>query len=210
MEKLYEKKNFGVPVIILSSIAYLIGYVMTFNLNDSLLVAILFAAVVFGFQFEDRVKSAVKQSFMIAILVRALAFCFTLLEKLIELVTPQEFNASLIYSSNLEDLSDMYDLNAFQNALQYILKYGRDIVDVAVVVVFLLFIIQTIRNKELTFGFVQKILGDRIPQGTYQQYYQQPAAPTPQNSPSITCPNCGKVHPSGAAFCGGCGTKLQK
>lgn len=215
MEKMYEKKNFGMPVTILCIIAYLIGYLVTYSLNDGLLVAIIFGAVIFGFMFDDKVKSAFKQSIIISILIRVIYFCFTLLEKLIGLITPQEFNVNYIYGNNLASLGDTYDLNAFQSALVYILKYGRDIVDAAVVIIFLIFIIQALRNKEFTFSFVNKMLGNRTYQGMnpqtapQQQMNQQPVNPVQQNVSGVACPSCGKMNLSQAAFCASCGAKLQ-
>ena len=210
MERLSEKRNLGIPATILCVIAYLIGYLLSNSLSGGLLVAVLFAVAVFGFQCDERVKNAVKQSYIIATLVQLINLIFTVLEYFFELVTPQEFSVNNVYNINLEELKDVYDLNAFQNALQYILKYGKSIVDFAVVVVFIIFIIQALRNRELKFGFIQKLLGE-APAGAqmYQQgrpNYQQPV----QNAaPGAACPNCGKVNTPGAGFCAGCGTKLN-
>ena len=210
MEKLSEKRNLGIPATILCLLAYLIGYLLTYSLSGGLLVAVLFAAAVFGFQCDDRVKNAVKQSYIIVALYHLIILFFEVLEYFVELVTPKEFSVNNVYNINLEELKDMHDLNAFQNALQYILKYGKSIVEVAVIVVFIIFIIQALRNKEFKFGFIQKLLGE-APAGAqmYQQVrpnYQQPV----QNAaPGVACPNCGKVNTPGAGFCAGCGTKLN-
>ncbi len=210
MEKLSEKRNMGVPATILCLLAYLIGYLLTYSLSGGLLVAVIFAAAVFGFQCDDRVKNAIKQSYVIAVLVQLVYFIFTLLEDFVELVTPQEFNVQNVYSMNLEDLKDIHDLNAFQNVLQYILKYGKSVLEFIVVIVFVLFIIQALRNKEFKFAFVHKLLGE-APVGApmYQQprpTYQQPV----QNvAPGAACPNCGRVNAPGAVFCAGCGSKIN-
>lgn len=209
MEKLTEKKNFGVPATILCVLAYLIGFVLADNLTGGLLVGLIFAVIVFGFQFDDRVKSAVKQAYIIAILINVIHFCFTLLEYFVELVTPQEFDASFVYSNNLKDLADTYDLNAFQNALQYVLKYGRSIVEVAVVIVFVIFLIQALRGREFKFGFVNKMVGDAPMFQQGRPMYQQPMSPAQPAAHGVVCPNCGKVNAPGAGFCAGCGSKLS-
>jgi hypothetical protein len=141
-------------------------------------------------------------------LINLIYFCFTLLEYFVELVTPQEFDAGLVYNSNLEDLADTYDLNAFQNILQYILKYGKSILEVAVVIVFVIFIIQALRGKEFKFGFVNKMVGDApiFQQGRPMQQPMNPVQPTPHG---VTCPNCGKVNAPGAGFCAGCGARMN-
>ncbi len=210
MDKISEKRNFGIPTTILCVLAYLIGYLLTFSLSGGLLVAVLFAAVVFGFQFDDKIKNAVKQSFIIAALIQLVNLFFTVLEYFVELVTPQEFNVSSVYTYSLEDLKDLHDLNAFQNALQYVLKYGKDVLEFVVVIVFIIFIIQALRNKEVKFGFVVKILGEApVSMAMYQQVppmYQQPVQ---QAVPGAICPNCGKMNVTGATFCAGCGSKIS-
>ncbi len=211
MEKFSDKRNLGVPATILCVLAYMVGYLLTYSLEGGLLVAVIFAAVVFGLQCDDRVKNAVKQSYIVAALVQLISLCFTVLGYFIDLVTPQGYNVNTkIYSYALDYLKDEYDLNAFQNALQYIYKYGRSVLNFVVVLVFLLFIIQTLRNKEFKLNFVHKILGE-APVGA--QMYQQPRPnyqPPVQNAvPGAACPNCGKVNAPGASFCAGCGSKIN-
>lgn len=228
MEKFYEKKNFGIPTVILCVIAYLIGYLLSFNLEGGLLVAILFAAIVFGCQFDDKVKSAVKQSYIIAILARVVYLGFDLLEDFIGLISPQEFSIGIVFGSKLEDISDLYDLNAFHEVLLYIDRYGKAIFGILVTVAFFVFIIHALRNKEVKFQFVSRMLGEGIPKTApaYQpQAYQQPVPPVqpqvqpqvqpaptapvqPAATPGTACPNCGRVNQPGAAFCASCGTKL--
>jgi hypothetical protein len=210
MEKFSEKRNMGVPATILCVLAYLIGYTLTFSLTGGLLVAVVFAALVFGLQCDDRVKNAVKQSYIVAALVQLVNLFLSLLEDLVELITPQEFNVQSVYSSKLSDLKDYHDLNAFQNALNYILKYGKDLIEFAIVVVFILFILQALRNKEFKLGFISKLLGE-APVGA--QMYQQPRPnyqqPVQNAVPGAVCPNCGKVNAPGASFCAGCGSKIN-
>lgn len=214
MEKFTEKRNFGIPATILCLLAYLIGYELANSFSGGLLVAVLFAVIVFGFQFDDRVRNAVKQSYIVAVLINLISFCFTLLEYVIELITPQEFNAGFAYNSNIKDLADTYDLNAFQNILVYILKYGKSILEVAVVVIFVIFIIQALQGKALKLNFVNKLTGD-APVFQGRPMYQQPMNPAQPMNPvqpaasGIVCQNCGKVNVPGAGFCAGCGSKLN-
>lgn len=100
----------------------------------------------------------------------------------------------------------MYDLNAFQKALQYMYKYGVAILDAAVIIVFLIFLIQTLRNKDLKLSFVSKLLGEVKVVKVYQQV-QNPTSQQP--NPGSTCPNCGKANQANALFCTGCGTSLK-
>ncbi|HKL80232.1 MAG TPA: hypothetical protein VJ888_07330 [Mobilitalea sp.] len=237
MEKLYDKKNFGVPATILCVIAYLTGYLMTYNLEGGLLVGILLAAIVFGFQFDDRIKRAVKQAYIVAFVARVVAFGFSLLESFIELIMPQGVSVSNIYNYDLEELSDMHDMNAFQNIIQYVLKYGKEIWQVLLIIIFMIFIIQALRNKEFTLKFVYKTLNEAPPMVApmYQQpMYQQPMNPAqqvpgnPMNqapvnpmqqapvnpsqqapvNPGAVCQSCGRANLPGAIFCAGCGAKM--
>lgn len=210
MEKLFEKKNLGIPVTLLTALAYFIGYYMAIDYSG-FLVALIFAVVVFIFDFEDRVRTAVKQSYVVA-----LFFCLIYLA----------LNA--VYQ--LSDLfAHVYILNTiFSNFYTYVHTFFN----LVVIVVFAIFILLVLIKKDLKLNF---ILGDGtpkvkpvpqpmpqqpMPQPMYQQpvppmqgqpMYQQPVPPMPQQAaPAMngTCPKCGTVNHAGAAFCASCGTKL--
>lgn len=178
MEKLFEKKNFGIPSTILCILAYLIGYLLTESLSGGLLVAVVFAAIVFAFQFDDKVKNAVKHAYIISALVHVIYLGFELFRHLISLVTPSGYGVSSVFNNSLDNLIDLYDLNIFQRILQYLYRYGLIIFEIGVVVIYLLLIIQAIRNKEAKVGLVASILGEAPPKPVYQQpMYQQQMNP---------------------------------
>lgn len=189
MEKCYEKKNFGIPVMVLSLLAYLIGYLLISTISYGLLLSMIFAAAIFGFEFEDKVKRAFMQSFIIAVLIRVLSFAISLFDEFAKLVSPRGTGMSVLNStSKLEDLMDVYDLNWFHIILQYISKYCNLIVQVAAIVIFMVFIIQTLRNKEVSIPFINKIID--------------------KNSGN-PCAKCGKSNKPDTTFCGSCGNKLE-
>ncbi|NLJ96188.1 MAG: zinc ribbon domain-containing protein [Clostridiales bacterium] len=237
MEKLYEKKNFGIPVTILSLLAYLIGYSLTQSISGTLLVAVLFAFVVFSFDFDVKVKNAVKHSFIFATFARLILFFFDIFGALVN---------TFVGRISISSLSDyLYDYNFFKRFLSYFHSYGLLLVEIAIIVIFGICIIMTLADKDINIGFVATILGDKPRKQKYHQpqqptYYQQapnqaPPAPGVPPAPAVPpapqmqqavqeqaatqapgasdnkgkfCPNCGKENISGAVFCAGCGTKI--
>lgn len=237
MEKFYERKNFGIPVTILVLLAYFIGYSMTRSLSGTLLVAILFAGAVFSLHFDDRVKNAIKHSYIFATIVHLVYFVFEIFLKLITAV----FGGRVSALSSMNEM--LYGVGFFQRGLNVLYSLGLFIVEVAVIVIFALFIIMTLMKKDVNIGLVANILGDAPPKPknqppTYQNQqgqqnqYQSPVAPPvappqapvappaapPQapvapQEPTIGnnggCSNCGHVNPNEAVFCASCGAKLK-
>lgn len=230
MEKLMEKRNLGIPVTILTLLAFFIGYSLTVDYS-TLLVAVLFAVLVFSFQFDDKVKAAVKQSYIISIISNVVFIGLEIILHFSELVTPHDYEESTV-----------------QTIFANIYRYGVTIVRIAVIVIFLIFLIYALIKKDMKIGFVSNILGEGAPkpQPVYQQpippMYQQPynqppqppiynqpvgqpttayqppqqpvqqppmpAQPAGQPSHGIKCTKCGTENKVGAMFCASCGTKL--
>lgn len=204
MEKLHEKKNFGIPVTLLTLFAYLIGYSLTKSISGTLLVAILFAGIVFGFQFDDKVKNAVKNSYVVGIMIQLIYFLIQLIESLINTVNGGKINTSF---NSLSDL--FYGYTSALNVMSFI----SFLVNAFVIVIYSIFIIMALMGKDVNIGFISNIFGERSkninnPNPTYNQPPVAPNnhAPVNQNG---TCPNCGRVNNSEAVFCGSCGTKLK-
>lgn len=181
MEKLYEKKNFGMPTTLFCVIAYLIGYLLSRSTGgEALLVAALFAAIVFAFNFDGKIRNAVQQAYMFAFFKIVIDICFDLLRRFTEIVSPKELNVSSVISYSGDEmkeiLKNVYNLNAFSRALVYIYKYGLDIIGVAFVVLFLIFIIRALLKKEVKFNFITKLLDETpvVAPVYQQQMYQQP------------------------------------
>lgn len=184
MEKLQEKKNFGIPVKILVLFAYLIGYSLTKSLSGTLLVAVLFAAAVFTFQFDDKVKNAVKHSYLFAVVVQLVYFILELVGSFINFL----FGGRV---TSINSFSDMfYTVSFFQKALNFLYAIGLLLVNAAVIIIFAIFIIMALMNKDLNIGFVSNILSDepikKYKNPTYNQagggqpnYNQPPVPPVP-------------------------------
>ena len=217
MVKFYEKKNLGIPVTILTLLAYFIGYSLTRSLSTTLLVAVLFAGAVFSLDFDDRVKNAVKHSYIFATLFYLLYLAFDVLEYL----------TSMFSGGNLPSINSFKDvffgLGIIPRALTAICTYGMIFVNIAVVVMYGIFLLMSILNKDVNMSFVKKILGEApakpknqalLAQAPAAPVNQQPAKqPAPQAPPvqeaKGTCPGCGTVNASDAKFCGSCGYKLM-
>jgi hypothetical protein len=236
MEKLMEKRNLGIPVTILSFFAFIIGYAMTLDYSI-LLVAVLYAFVVFSFQFDDKVKSAVKQSYIISFVANLIYLGLNGFYQFVEMVTPNDL-----------------DYNLLQSAMNNVYKYAKLIVNVAVIVIYVILLIFVLIRKDVKIGFVSSVLGEGTPkpapvyqQPMPQQMYQQPIQPQPipqpypmynqpvqqpyqqpvyqqpqqtqqpqkplqpmeQAAQGIKCIKCGTVNQSGALFCASCGAKLN-
>lgn len=220
MEKLFEKKNLGIPVTLLVLLSYLIGYFIYVDFGG-LLVAVLFAVVVFALDFDDKVKTALKQSYIVGILFTIIDFLLSVLYKLSEILNPSGYG------------------NFLSRLVSTVYRYGTLLVGVAAALVFALFLVVTLLKKDLKIDFLLNLLGEgapkqkqqaapvfnQMPPQSMQQpippmqpMYQQPvmpqqpvAAPVPPQpvSSDVICPSCNAVNKQGAAFCGSCGTKLQ-
>lgn len=216
MEKFYEKKNFGIPVIILNILAYLIGYSLTKSLTSTLLIAVLFAVLVFSLQFDDKVKNAVKHSYIFATYFILIHLVFDLITSFISIFTSGRM-------PNVNPFQDGYfGLGFVSRGLVFLFTYASIFVDIAVAVIFGLFILMTILKKDMNLFCVKKVLGETTSkpknQGPMPQQPTPPAPPAPQPEPPYgqqpqvrkpgECSNCGIINSSGAKFCGSCGTKL--
>lgn len=221
MEKFYEKKNFGIPVVILNILAYLIGYSLTKSLTSTLLIAVLFALVVFSLQFDDKVKNAVKHSYIFATYFILIHLAFEFISSFASIFT----NGGV---PNIYPFKDGYfGLGFIPRGLLFLYKYASIFVDIAVLVIFGLFILMTILKKDMNLYCVKKVLGEASPkhknqaptaqaptaQGPTTQtpaapYGQQPVQQQPVQKPGA-CPSCGNLNSDGAKFCGSCGTKIK-
>lgn len=178
MEKFYEKKNFGIPVTILNILAYLIGYSLTRTLSGSLLVAVLFAGVVFTLQFDDRVKNAVKHSYIFATYFILIDFVFDIFASLGSFFS----NGKLPSLSTFQGIT--YGFGIISRVLTIIYTYALIILDLAVLVIFGLFILMALLNKDLNLFCVKKVLGEAPPKPKHQPPVnpQQPQPPYGQQS----------------------------
>lgn len=202
MDKLLEKKNLGIPATVFAVFAYLIGYYLAVSFGGYL-VAVLFAVVAFGLDFDDKVKTAVKQAYIIG-------FIFNLIYLALDIVNELSSLTVRIHILN-RIFSNLY-------------TYARILFNIFVIIVFAVLAILTLVKKDLKINFILNIIGEGVPkqkpvqQPMYQQpqqMYQQPVPPVPPVSPQApqhapgTCPKCGMVNRADAAFCASCGTKLN-
>lgn len=172
MNKIFEKKNFGLPTVLLTLFAYFIGYSMSNRLSN-LLVAVIFAALVFSFDFDDAVKVAVKKSYVISFLFNLVYLGFDFINNLLSFVTPN-------YTTYSED----FNLNNFlfgNRALNSInirnnfITYGLALIQIAAIVIYFIFILLALLKKDKPIGFISNILGEGTPkQKTQQPIYNQP------------------------------------
>lgn len=197
MEKLFEKKNLGIPVTILALLAYFIGYYMTLDFSG-LFVAVVFAVVVFALDFDDKVKNAVKQSYFIGLVFGLLYLGLDVFSRLTELFTPVTY-------------TDYADLFILQKVFNNIHHYSLALLNIVVIVVYALFIITVLLKKDVKLNFIFSIFGEGTPKQMQQQVppmYQQ-APPMQQQVQGVKCPKCGAVNHNGATFCASCGNKLN-
>lgn len=210
MEKFLEKKNLGMPVTLLALLAYVIGYYMTNNFSG-LLVAVVFGVIVFAFDFEDAVKTTVKQSYTIAVLFDLIYLVLGILFQLSNMVS----GISYIFPGSLYSLANSFYL------------FLSSVVNIAVIVVFALMLLFILLKKDIKLDFILHILGEGKPKAQpVPPVYQQPVQPVPQQMPSpvpptaqqgnnvsqpvseVICPKCHTANKPGDLFCSSCGTKL--
>jgi hypothetical protein len=210
MEKLFEKKNLGIPVTILALLAYFIGYYLTMNFSG-LFVAVVFAVIVFALDFDEKVKNAVKQSYFIGLFFSLIYLALDILGQLSDMLTPTDYTRT-------------YFLQKLVNNLH---RYAVSLFNILVLVVFIILVFLVLLKKDVKINFIFNLFGEGAPKPQpqpmpqmqqpippmYQQVppmpqVQNPLPPQPQQPAPRTCPKCGTVNREGAAFCASCGTKL--
>lgn len=188
LEKVLEKKNFGIPVTILTVFAYLIGYSLTRNLTGTLLVAFLFAALVFTFQFDNKVKNAVKYSYIIAVIIHLIYLVFDLFEVFISIVFGGKF-------TGLNSL-DIYDYNEFRRVLSFLYTYGLLIVNGLVIVIFGILILKALLRNDVKIDFIDDIFAPKQPKPPVKPrpakgqspMHSKPVQTKPPVQPSVQAP----------------------
>lgn len=162
MEKILEKRNLGIPATLLTFFAFFIGYGMTQSYSV-ILVAVLYAILVFSLQFDDKVKAAVKQSYIISFIATLAYLVMDVFDNFLSIVSPGDIN-----------------INLFQRAFSRVYNVGRDLINVAIIVIFIIFMIFALFRKDMKIGIVSNVLGEGTPkpkpapQPAPQQNYQQP------------------------------------
>lgn len=186
MGKFYEKKNFGIPVTILIVFAYLIGYSLSNYLSSSLLAALLFALAVFSFDFDDRVKNAVKTSYIVAILFQLIDFALQIIGLVINLI----FGGAIEYR-DISYILQFFSRGMLRNIPGFLYAFLLFAADAAVIVIFAVFIILTLLGKDVNIGIISNIMGegpkkdkDARPPFSQQNnnrpnYYNPPVPPVP-------------------------------
>lgn len=204
MDKLFEKKNLGIPVTLLSLLAYFIGYYISQSYG-ALLVAIIFAGVVFALDFDDKVKAAVKQAYVVGFFFRLIYLLLDILGQFNDLITPTTYVEEVFWLRKI-----------FSNLHHYALI----LFNIVVLVVFIVFVVTVLLKKDLKLSFIFNLLGEGAPKQPHQAAAQQvppmyqQAAPMPQagqpmnQQPVHHCPKCGAANREGVAFCASCGNKL--
>ncbi|MDF2541616.1 MAG: hypothetical protein K0S47_1334 [Herbinix sp.] len=181
--QMLEKKNFGVPATLLSIITYVMGYSLSQFNYSTLIIAIPFAIMVFAFPFEDKVRNAVKQAYLLAFFAMILYLALEAYYNVISIMSPAE-NTS-------------YSIFNIYNILYNFYKYATNIFKIASTVIFLVFILSSILKKELKFEFLLKIYEEALPkqapysvrQPVYQPGNQQGGFPVQQpNQPMYQQP----------------------
>lgn len=160
MEKPHEKKNFGIPVTILVVFAYLIGYALSKNLSGTFIAALLFAGAVFAFDFDDRVKNAVKHSYVFAIGFQLIFFMFEFFSSFFSFI----FGSSANYAS-IKDI--FFSVRFFRNFPVFLISFVVLLVNTAVIVVYALCIIMALMGKDVKFGIIARILGEAPAKDTF-------------------------------------------
>lgn len=170
-EKFYEKKNFGIPVTILIILAYLIGYSLIKSLAGTLIAALLFAAAVFLFNFDERVKNAVKHSYVAAILFLLVYFILDALKSLFSF-----FSGGVNTINSLDDI--LYNYDSYirtTSSSTFVFLLLTFLVDLAVIVYYAVCIIFAMTGRDVKIDFILSLIGEQPKKNTYQRqpYGQQ-------------------------------------
>jgi hypothetical protein len=145
-----------------------------------LLVAVLFGGAVFSLQFDDGVKNAVKHAYIFAAIVQLIYFAFNIFESFISIF----LNGRAPSMSSFQD--GFYGFGFIPRLLTFLYTYGLILVNIAVVVIFGLFIVMTLFRKDIKIRIVARILGETPAKPKKQQQYAKP--PVNQQPPETQQP----------------------
>lgn len=97
-----ERRNLGVPSTIFVVLAYMIGYSVTNNIHN-LIIGVTFAILIFAFDFDDKVKIAVKQSYFFA-------FVFAVIYLMLNIMPQIESISTISILSKLPSMTRLHQV----------------------------------------------------------------------------------------------------
>ena len=167
-----SKKNFGIPAGILSAIAVLLGYSM-YNSLSLVWVTLVFTAVVFLFNFDENVKSTLKQSLLLAFYGWLVSFVFVILRSV------------LGWFSGAQG-SDSEAIRTTYKVFGKILEVVEDGVDFIFIFLFFSLLFSAIKGKVTRIGFLTSSV-----EAADKETVACPKCGTPVDKGSAFCTKCG-------------------
>lgn len=133
MDKIFDRRNMGIPANLLVFFSYLLGYSFVRNLN-TLIFAILFSVLVFVAEFDLKVKVAIIQSYVLGFFF---VLCFGLLDAMNYL---QQMNTILLFVK--------------PPAFAEFIQLASAALHVLVILVYIVFLISTFFMREIRLSLV--------------------------------------------------------
>lgn len=112
MQNYLSKQNFGIPAGLACITAYLLGYGVTRSLS-LLWVAIVFTAFVFMFNFDEKVREAVKRGMTLSVAYHVIAMGLYILNSIVAWFGVSSFNVVNKIITIIGDLAQFVILIAF-------------------------------------------------------------------------------------------------
>ncbi|MBQ9119165.1 MAG: zinc ribbon domain-containing protein [Lachnospiraceae bacterium] len=133
------KKNFGIPAGILAALSVLLGY--SLYAGGVSTVLLVFVAVVFLFDFDENVKSMLKQSLILAFIGRLVKMLISMLGTVLSWFS----NASI---------SDSEGIRTTYKVFNKIYEVATDLVGFVFIFLFVSLLAAAIKNKTAKIGFL--------------------------------------------------------
>ena len=176
------KRNFGIPATLLAAFSVLLGYGIYTSSFSLVWVALAFTGIVFLFDFDEIVKSTLKQSLTLSFY----GWIVNILIRILNSVLGWFAGGESVSISGFEISSGgTTAYKVFSKMIQIV----GDLADFAFLLAFAFLLFTALKGKAAKLD-LNSVAGSFVKE-------------------TATCPKCGEKVEKGAAFCTKCGSKIE-
>lgn len=181
----FTKKNFGIPATLLAAFSVLLGYGIYTSSFSLIWVTLAFTGIVFLFDFDEIVKSTLKQSLMLAFYGWVVNIFIRILKSMLGWFAGGD-------SVSISGFEISSGGSTAYKIFSKIIQVAGDLADFAFLLVFAFLLISALKGKAAKLD-LNSVAGSLLK----------------ETKETVTCPKCGEKMEKGAVFCTKCGSKIE-
>lgn len=180
MQNYLSKQNLGIPASMICSSIYLLSYALSKS-YIYLVIVLIFSAVIFMLNFEDKVKYALKQGLTLTFLSYIINWILSLVKTILSWfsLSNTTTNYETFFGNTASEMGTADILNEIVNII-------ADISSILILITFIILLISALQGKDKRIKLLNKITSERK-----------------------ICKVCGCEVTEDAAFCTKCGSNLK-